>query len=234
MTDQPTISAIITYHNERLYIREALESVLNQTYPAVEVIVVDDGSEERLDNLLVDYSQPIRYLYQANAGVGTARNSGVDAATGEYIAFLDGDDMWPSERLARQYARFQSNPAGDIVAGYARQFISPELDDTDKQRLICPDEPMRGLTTIVTFLIRRQVFDQVGPFTTDLKINHSVDWIARLQEQSLTVVGVDAVVLKRRLHTTNHGLTAKNRRIDMVWALKATLDRRRRRSDASD
>ncbi len=228
MTDPPTISAIITYHDERLYIREALETVLKQTYLAVEVIIVDDGSEERLDNLLADYSQPIRYLYQANAGLGAARNSGIDAATGEYIAFLDADDMWPSDRLARQFALFQSNPAVDIAAGYAQQFVSPELDDTDRQRLVCPDEPMRGLTTVVTFLIRRQVFDQVGPFTTDLKINQTVDWIARLQEQSLTVVGVDAVVVNRRLHTTNHGLTAKNRRIDMVWALKTTLDRRRR------
>lgn len=220
------VSAIITYHDEALYIREAIESVLNQTYDDVELIVVDDGSENGIDHIVKSYQQPIHYIYQRNQGLGVARNTGASASTGEYIAFLDADDYWPADRLERQLNAFLTEPGVDIVAGYVKQFISPELDEPARQRLYCPEEPMRGPVP-VAMLIRRQAFFQVGFYTADLAINQTLDWLSRAHDEGVEVVVIPDVVLFRRLHKANQSLKKLHGRVDLVRAVKTMLDRRR-------
>jgi glycosyltransferase involved in cell wall biosynthesis len=234
MAEQTLISVIIAYFNEKQYIREAIESVLDQSHPALEIIVVDDGSDERIDALVDDliesHSRPIRYTHQKNAGLGAARNTGIAAASGEYIAFLDADDYWANDRLESQLAAFRANPMADIVAGYVRQFVSPELDEAARSRLHCPQQPMRGMT-VTAMLIRRSVFERVGPFTTNRQIQEVVDWIARAQEAGCEIAVIDDVVLYRRLHKTNRSLTNEHWQADLARALKSMLNRRRENAE---
>ncbi|MBK9123562.1 MAG: glycosyltransferase family 2 protein [Chloroflexi bacterium] len=107
----PLVSAIIATYNRRDYVCVAIDSVLAQTYPSVVLIVVDDGSTDGTGDMLRErYEDRIRYVYQANQGRSEARNHGMRLAAGEYIAFLDSDDLWEPDKLTRQIAFMREHP----------------------------------------------------------------------------------------------------------------------------
>jgi glycosyltransferase involved in cell wall biosynthesis len=99
---EPLVSVVIPTYNRARYVEEALTSVLDQTYDRVEIVVVNDGSTDDTDAVLAQYRQRIQYIHQPNRGVAAARNRGLAAARGELVAFLDADDVWLPEKLARQ------------------------------------------------------------------------------------------------------------------------------------
>ena len=111
------ISVIIPSYNCSTYVREAIESVLKQTYKNFEIIVVDDGSTDNTRCILDDliHEEKIRYLLQKNAGPACARNAGLRASKGEYIAFLDADDRWMPEKLRRSIECFEKNSQLGLV-----------------------------------------------------------------------------------------------------------------------
>jgi len=98
----PLVSVIIPAYNATAFLGETLDSVLAQTYPNLEIIVVDDGSTDDTPDLLGSYGDRIRVLRQANSGQATARNHGAREAHGELLAFLDSDDLWDPDKIARQ------------------------------------------------------------------------------------------------------------------------------------
>ena len=107
---QPVVSVIIPTYNRAVWLPEAIESVLRQSYPAREIIVVDDGSTDDTAQLVAQYGAAIRVFTQANHGVSSARNVGIRAAQGELVAFLDSDDYWLPEKLACQVAVMMQQP----------------------------------------------------------------------------------------------------------------------------
>ena len=118
MTDKSQtelISVVIPFYKGERYLAEALRSVFDQTYRPLEVIVVDDGSPTPCDEILAQFDQPIHLIRQENQGVAAARNTGIQAANGEYIALLDQDDVWLPEKLARQLELMQSDPGTALV-----------------------------------------------------------------------------------------------------------------------
>ena len=112
---QPSVSVVIPTHNAGLYIVDALESVFNQTYQDFEVIVVDDASTDDTDIRLQPYGSRITYHKQAHAGSAVARNRGLLAAKGRYIAFLDADDLWLPEKLEKQMAVTEREPDAVLI-----------------------------------------------------------------------------------------------------------------------
>jgi glycosyltransferase involved in cell wall biosynthesis len=111
-----TISVVIPTYNYGRFIGEALESVLHQTFKAAEIVVVDDGSTDNTREVLAPYMQRIRYIHQANAGLSAARNTGIHAATSEWIALLDSDDTWHPEKLAQQALFAAEHPEISVIA----------------------------------------------------------------------------------------------------------------------
>ncbi len=126
------ISCVIPVFNGERYLGEALESVLAQSYQPLEVIVVDDGSTDGTAEVARRYGERVRYVWQPNAGETAARNLGLTAAQGEFIAFLDADDVWHSEKLERQIARFQERPEIDLCFTQIQHFWMPELTEEKK------------------------------------------------------------------------------------------------------
>jgi len=108
------VSVIIAVYNGEKYIKEAVESILNQTYKDIELIVVDDGSTDRTKEILTNYPN-IKYVYQDNRGEGAARNLGTSLAKGDYIAFLDGDDLYKKDKIEKQINMLELNPEIDVV-----------------------------------------------------------------------------------------------------------------------
>src|SRR5690349_3602213 len=106
----PKVSVIIPTYNRAQFIARAVDSVLEQTYKDFEIIVIDDGSSDNTQEILKAYEGKIRYVYQQNKGISAARNRGIQEAKGEYIAFLDSDDVWKPEKLSVQVAILDVNP----------------------------------------------------------------------------------------------------------------------------
>ena len=220
------VSVIIAVYNDERYLAEAIESVAAQTYQPIEVIVIDDGSTDDSAGVARHYGSNVQYFYQPNRGLGAARNSGVDLAKGDYIAFLDADDIWMKDKLMLQMAAFQGNPGLDFVFGYVQQFISPELDEKHKSNIYCPAEKMPGYIA-GTMVIKRESLIYAGAFDTQWQIGEFVDWYIKAKEQDMKSFMLPEIVLKRRLHTDNMGIRDRDSRTDYVRILKASLDRRR-------
>jgi glycosyltransferase involved in cell wall biosynthesis len=233
---QPLISVMIGVYNAERYLAEAIESVFAQSYRPLELIVVDDGSDDGSGDVARGYGDGLTYAHQANAGNGSARNHAVRLASGELFAFLDADDRFLPEKLEHQFAALEADLDLDMVFGYVREFVSPELTDTERASVRPPAaEPMPWPAPNL-MLIRRESFAGVGPFSEDVKVGVTVDWYARAKEAGLRGAVLPEVVLERRLHLTNNGLRERDSRQQYLHVLKASLDRRRAQaaSDSAD
>lgn len=224
--DKPLVSVMIGVYNGAPYLGEAIDSVLAQTHRPLELIVVDDGSEDDTPRVAKSYGSALCYVRQPRGGIAAARNRAVEEAHGSYFAFLDADDRFPPEKLERQLAAFEGDPELDVVFGHVTEFLSPDLDDTARARLRDPvhDEPW---PTPNLMLVTRDAFFRVGLFSTDLRVGIGVDWCARATEGGLKTAVPPAVVLERRLHAANNGIREFQSRPQYLHVLKAALDRRR-------
>ncbi len=220
----PLISVIIPVYNRDRYLAEAIESVLAQTYPAIELIVVDDGSSDRSAEVAQSY--PVIYHYQPNGGISAARNTGIALATGEFLAFLDSDDIWVTDKLAKQMAAFDANPHLEAVFGYAQHFYSPEVNEDFRKRILCPEQPIAAHIS-TAMLIKRSAFMRIGLFDTKLKVGIDISWYISAIEHQLQQVTLPDVVYHRRLHETNSGIIERHNANERIHMLKAKLDRQR-------
>jgi len=220
------ISVIIPAYNTERYLAEAVESVLAQTRPPAEIIIVDDGSTDESPRIARRFAKPVLYLHQSHAGAGAARNRGIAQAQGDWLAFLDADDLWLPDKLARQIALLESEPDVEMVFGGVEQFISPDLDEIHRPSLRIPSPDAKGYLA-GTLLIRRTAFEQAGCFSTAWQVGEFIDWYAQAQEMGLKSGMVPGIVMRRRIHANN--LMRRNGHIGRDYAriLKTTLDRRR-------
>src|SRR2546425_8625651 len=164
MGESELVSCIVPVFNGEHYLREALESILQQTYRPLEIIVIDDGSTDNSAVVVASYGEQIIYLRQVNSGPAAARNRGLQEARGEFIAFLDQDDLWHPEKLARQMARFKTQPELVLCITYAQDFWVPELQE-EAARLGNHRyaQPQAGFL-LQALLARRPLFETGGHF----------------------------------------------------------------------
>jgi glycosyltransferase involved in cell wall biosynthesis len=233
-TEPGLVSCIVAVFNGERFLKEALDSILAQTYRPLEVIVVDDGSTDGTSAVAAEYGERIRTLWQANAGPPAARNLGLQAAQGEFLAFLDADDLWHPEKLARQMARFQARPELELCVTHVRNFWMPELREEGVRFQNHPlSQPVPGYVT-QALLARRSAFELLGPFDTGSRHAAELEWFARAIDQGLAVELVPDVLVYRRLHDGNLSRqVAAESRSEHVDMLKAILDRRRRRDETT-
>lgn len=225
--ERPLISVIIPAYNRERYIAEAIESVLIQRYDPIELIVVDDGSTDGTADVVKGYGDQLIYVHQENKGIAEARNAGIYQATGEYLAFLDSDDIWVRNKLINQMAVFEADSDLDVVYGHAEQFFSPEMSDEAKRKLKIPHKKLPSFIS-VAMLIKRQSFDKVGLYDPEFSAGVDIDWHARSKEAGLKSIMLPEVVYHRRVHESNNTQSASNANLVRLRALKASLDRRRK------
>ncbi|GAB4137044.1 MAG: hypothetical protein Kow0040_23410 [Thermogutta sp.] len=172
MTDGPTVSVVIPAWNAARYLPETLRSVLSQTRPPEEIIVVDDGSTDDSAVVAERFGPTVRVLRQENRGESVARNRGIEAAHGDWIAFLDADDLWHPDKLAKQLAAVRSDPAVDCVHTnwyyFGRQNGRVDVsivDATERYRAghVAADNPFR----ISSILVRRELPLRFPDWTQD-------------------------------------------------------------------
>lgn len=205
---------------------QALESATGQTYKPAEIIVIDDGSCDNSASQIKQYQDSVKYVYQSKQGAAAARNRGVRLSRGDYLAFLDADDLWARDKLAIQMKALSQKVSIDAVFGCVHQFISEDVDDSVRNRLNCPDHPIAGFIP-GTMLIRKKSFLKIGYFQTSWRVGEFIDWYLKAVECGLQMTVLPDILLERRLHNTNQGILKKDARTDYVRILKAALDRRR-------
>ena len=185
------ISVVIPAFNAAPFLAEALESALGEM-PALspgkgfEILVVDDGSKDATPDIAARYAaRGVRCLRRSiQGGIGAARNTGMAAAQGELLAFLDADDLWPAGRLALLVAALDSAGAPAMVFGHLRQFACPSMSPDARRRLRVPAEPIAGYCA-GAMLLRRSDFLSVGAFNETLKVGEFIDWFARARDRDL-------------------------------------------------
>jgi glycosyltransferase involved in cell wall biosynthesis len=190
------ISVIIPVYNAELYLVECLDSVFKQTLLPQEVIVIDDGSKDTSLPILQNYPQPLRIFSRPNKGLAATLNEAIGYAQNEYVAFLDNDDCWNPNKLARQWVHLQQHPELDACFSLIQQFISPEV--VDKAQFIVPDAPQKGVCK-TAMLIRKTTFERLGQFDANLDSCDFVDWIARVTLRDFRYEVLDEVLAYRRI-----------------------------------
>jgi glycosyltransferase involved in cell wall biosynthesis len=205
MSDRYEISCIIPSFNAADYIREALDSIQGQTLKPFETIVVDDGSTDETAKIIANYGTPVTYIYQDNAGPGAARNRGIELARGDFLAFLDADDVWHPDKLASQMERFKQRPELEYCLTYKRNFWEAALkseEDRLRQEGHAITEDVPGYV-MQSMLARARTFEKVGLLDATLRIGEDTDWIARAEDMGVQREVLEDVLLFRRLHERN-------------------------------
>ncbi len=177
--DNIRTSAVIPAYNSECHIARAIESVLTQTRPVDEIIVVDDGSTDKTSEVVKHYGEKVRYIYQDNAGASVARNTGIEAASGDWIAFLDGDDEWLTDKIKLQTELLIRNPdlvwvtSNYITCSCYENRRAPRINPDQARKLLCSKEYvadyfqayLAGLGgNTDTMMIRKDVLVEVGMF----------------------------------------------------------------------
>jgi glycosyltransferase involved in cell wall biosynthesis len=220
------ISVMIPVYNCEAYLGEAIDSVLAQSHRPVEIVVVDDGSDDASGAVARRYGDAVRYERQERSGNGAARNRAVALATGDLFTFLDADDRLVPGALERLAGVLEDDPSLQAVYGHVREFVSPDIDADAVARLRPPIDRVAGCLP-TNMLMRREAFFLVGPFATNLRVGVTVDWSARADELGMATTLLDDVLFERRLHASNNGIREREHRSHYLHVVKAALDRRR-------
>ncbi len=171
----PLVSVVIPVYNREHLVRRAIDSVLQQSLPGVEILAIDDGSTDGTADVLRSYGSRVDVLSQAHAGPYEARNLGIEKSRGDLIAFLDSDDVWYPDRLERQVARMARPRVGmvfgnaalvDHRGGAARRLRLTAFDITPPRRGRAADFAYGNFVPFSSVLVRRECFEACGPFTT--------------------------------------------------------------------
>ncbi|MCP3901959.1 MAG: glycosyltransferase family 2 protein, partial [Desulfobacteraceae bacterium] len=180
---KPLVSAIIPTFNRGWIISEAVESILDQDYPNIETIIIDDGSTDDTYKKLFPYLDRITYIKQENKGVSAARNLGINNSTGKFIAFLDSDDLWTKEKISCQIDFFKNNP--DAMICQTEEIwirngkrVNPKYKHKKLSGMIFEPSLELCLVSPSAVMIKRKLFEIAGLFDENLPACEDYDlWL---------------------------------------------------------
>lgn len=221
------ISVIIPAYNAEKYLREAVNSALAQTYSEREIIIVDDGSTDDTYQILAEYGDAIRIVRQKNQGSAAACNAGVAVAQGEWIAFLDADDVWLPEKLTRQIEHCGTSAishtdsicfGGDLPSEVLRSNFESPYSGNVLQKLL-----IRNFITKSTVLMRRQVFQDLGGFDTSYIAVE--DWPFFLQVCAKHELGyLPEAMVRYRVHKKSKSMQGRKTLVDHLRVINSAFD----------
>lgn len=218
-----SVSVVIPVFNGESFIADAINSVLNQSVKAQEVIVVDDGSIDRTRSIVQSYADRVRIVSGVHAGSWSARNRGVHEARGEILLFQDADDIAHPRRVETQVAALNGDLDPALVFGMMTEFhdgsgFEPFSNSDNLIRAVCPG----------ALALKRETFFQIGEFPTENELSSFIDWFMRVSDNGYTHHVVAAPVLARRVHGANTTNVSNDERGKVyLRTIRAGLERRR-------
>ena len=220
----PTVSVVIPTRRRAVFLRKALESALLQSYPALEIIVVENGSSSEGKIVVAKLKQKeprIKYLYEATPSASRARNAGMQAAKGDYVAFLDDDDEWLPMKLERQIQIASQDPQVGIVTCLAWQI----REDSPEHQLVPSHRGEITLKTLLSegnciwsassVLVRKECIDLVGYFIPQFDPAEDFQWYIRIAKK-YRIAQIEDPLFYYRVHSSNIS-------VDRIRMLKTTI-----------
>lgn len=221
---EPRVSVIITAYNSEAFIADAIQSVLNQTRAADEIVVIDDGSIDSTRRVVSEFAdQGIKFIQQGNHGSSAARNKGIRETSGEYIAFLDADDIWLENKIRLQVGYLNAHPKAAIVSGFAKRWNTTR-GTTREQGKILPNMNILRREILVRnvlgnasmVMVRRSALQGVGLFNEDIRWGQDWELWQRLVQQYDAGI-VPELVTIYRWHKDNLSFVRRWARLISEW-----------------
>lgn len=226
--ETPLVSVVIPAFNSSDYLAETLKSVSGQTWPNREIIVVDDGSTD--GTAQVAQRSDVAYFYQKNQGPPAARNRGIRACRGDFIAFLDSDDVWLPEKTQRQVELLQSNPRLGFVLCRMRTRLAPGTEwPGTLQRDYYEQNPPAWVPS--GMIARREVFDVVGEFHTGFPTGDDSDWFFRATDLGIEHEVLDEVLLEKTVRPGSVTSYVDDSQRSLLRQLRQSVQRKRAKAD---
>lgn len=228
-TNHNSISVIIPVYNGESFLADAVESIQRQNYEQLEIVIVDDGSTDSTSKIAACFVNNVRYVYQSNSGPSVARNRGLRLAHGNFIAFLDADDLWSENKLQLQLDHFTRVPSLAIVLGHTKRM---QLTGTENGTLKFKErfEPILAMH-LGSAMFKKSVFDKVGYLDESLHHCEDWDWFMKAKEMKIPILVHKEVTYFYRRHDQNMTNDMKTGFNFALKMLKQSLDRRRQQGN---
>jgi glycosyltransferase involved in cell wall biosynthesis len=229
MADKPLVSVVIATYNMARYLPLAVRSALDQTYKNIEVLVVDDGSTDDTQDVIGSFldDHRVRYFTQENKGQAAAKNHGVRESKGDYVAFLDADDIWALEKIDLQLPLFLRSETVGVV--HARVLY---IDETGKELRVADNELFRGRVSgpllirnfigFGTSIVKKECFDRLGGFKENIRMGVDYDLWLRFSTQ-YEFDYIDRPLLYYRVWSGQMSNNCKNRYLNGIETMKNFL-----------
>lgn len=227
--NSPLVSVVVPVFDGAAFLAEALDSVLAQSWAPLELIVVDDGSTDESGRIAHAYRsahERCSVLRQENQGVTSARNQGIAASAGEFVAFLDQDDLWTETALETHLRHHRAEPDLQFTLAMQECFLQPGCAVPPWFRLQRLDEPVTGYLP-GTLVARRSAFDRVGLFDEHYPICSDADWFARARDAGVPMATLPDVTLRRRIHDANQSRRSAQIQSELLRIMAHSARRKR-------
>lgn len=221
---QSDVSVIVTVYNGAKYLPTALESIVKQTMPPKEILVVDGPSTDATPEIALAISG-VRYIHLSRRGLADARNTGIAESRSNLIAFLDADDWWDADKLKIQIAQWVDRPELCGSLAWVRLFSENGISLRPGFKSVAFESGMPGFTP-GTLIVRRSVFDRVGFFDPSYQIGCDHDWFARVRDAGIQLNVIPRVLLHKRIHAGNLSANVGCYRKELMDILANTIKRK--------
>ncbi|MFT4847773.1 MAG: glycosyltransferase involved in cell wall biosynthesis [Sediminicola sp.] len=225
MIKEADISVILPIYNGEKYLRDCIESIINQSTLPKEILIIDDGSIDNSAAIALQYPQ-LRYQKILNKGVANARNIGLEMASFDWIAFIDQDDLWTPNSLKSRMLALENSKQAKIVIGRQKWF----LDGMDSPPSWVKKEQMQDSLDgylLGCSLIHKDLFKLYGTFNASFRFASDFDWLFRLKDADEYFHQVEDIVLEKRIHEMNESRHAKASLAELTKAIYQSVLRKR-------
>lgn len=221
----PLIDVIIAVYNREKFIKEAVESVQNQTWQNLNIIIANDGSTDSTSQIIKSLREAdprIKTIELAHSGLSPTLNAAVRQATGDYIAFLDSDDLWHPQKLEKQ---LENLVASGTDIGFCMLEEFETFDEGTPKTSKARPGPLKGFLKLV-FLGKRSLFDTFGLFNETIHTGDFIEWFSRVRRAGTELAMLDEVLAYRRVHS--HNMTGAAPKRAFLEVLKIHMDEKRK------
>jgi glycosyltransferase involved in cell wall biosynthesis len=221
-------SIVIPAYNASNYILKCLNTVLYQLEPHDEIIIVDDGSTENTLNIIQELNDSRIQVYRHphNLGIAAARNTALQHVSGDYIHFLDHDDLWPPNRISIINAFSVDPNSACLISGWVEHFYCSTLSSAAKKQFLLPEPQAASLPGSVVMTL--PLVKKIGYFDTSLSSGEFIDYLSKAMDKRATWIKSDDVFFYRRIHGNNHTLRDNRVSTSYLKVIRQHLNRQRR------